>query len=95
MKKVGGIRFKPAGKIYDFDAGVFVLNTGDPVIVETEQGLGFGRVVDPPRMIEDADEKRELKKVFRLATEADFEQRQSNMELEGRAYNFCQQTIVV
>ncbi len=93
MKKVVGIRFKPAGKIYDFDAGVFVLNTGDPVIVETEQGLGFGRVVDPPRMIEDADEKRELKKVFRLATEADFEQRQSNMELEGRAYNFCQQTI--
>ncbi|MCU0614394.1 MAG: stage 0 sporulation protein, partial [Desulfobacterales bacterium] len=37
MKKVG-IRFKSAGKVYDFDSGAFVLNVGDCVIVETEQG---------------------------------------------------------
>ncbi len=49
MKKLVGVRFKPAGKVYDFDAGVFVLNRGDHVIVETEQGLGMGVVVVPPR----------------------------------------------
>ncbi len=48
MIKVVGIRFKPAGKVYDFDAGAFVLNRGDAVIVETEQGLGFGFVAVPP-----------------------------------------------
>ena len=48
MKKVVGIRFKPAGKIYDFDSGAFVLNLGDHVIVETEQGLTFGTVAIPP-----------------------------------------------
>jgi hypothetical protein len=44
MKKVVGIRFKPAGKVYDFDSGAFVLNRGDHVVVETEQGLGLGMV---------------------------------------------------
>jgi len=54
MKKVVGIRFKPAGKVYDFDCGAFVLNKGDDVIVETERGLGFGTVAVPPVPIKDA-----------------------------------------
>jgi len=36
MKKVVGIRFKPAGKVYDFDSGAFVLNRGDHVIVDSD-----------------------------------------------------------
>ncbi len=48
MKKIVGIRFKPAGKIYDFDCGAYVLELNDHVIVETEQGLGFGTVAVPP-----------------------------------------------
>jgi len=55
MIKVVGIRFKPAGKVYDFDAGAFVLNRGDAVIVETEQGLGFGFVAVPPVFREEDD----------------------------------------
>ena len=87
MKKVVGIRFKPAGKVYDFDPGAFVLDMGDPVIVETEQGLGFGvvAVASAPR----EDENRELKKVFRPAGEKDFAQRDQNAELESRAQAFC------
>jgi len=52
MKKVVGIRFKPAGKVYDFDSGAFVLNRGNHVVVETEQGLGLGMVVTPPVLYE-------------------------------------------
>jgi len=48
MNKVVGVRFKPAGKVYDFDSGAFVLKRGKHVIVETEQGLGLGVVVNPP-----------------------------------------------
>lgn len=55
MIKVVGVRFKPAGKVYDFDAGVFVLNRGDAVIVETEQGLGFGFVALPPVLRDEND----------------------------------------
>ncbi len=89
MGKVVGIRFKPGGKIYDFDCGAFVLEIGDPVIVETEKGLGFGTVAIAPRPFERQDNDKPLKKVFRKATEKDFKQREKNRRLEKRAYTFC------
>ncbi|MDM8550893.1 stage 0 sporulation family protein [Desulfobacterales bacterium HSG2] len=89
MKKIVGIRFKPAGKVYDFDAGAFVLKRGEAVIVETEQGLGFGRVAVPPVLREENKEARIYKKVFRLATEKDFQQREKNLETEKMAHTFC------
>ncbi len=101
MEKIVGIRFKSAGKVYDFDPGAFVLNVGDHVIVETEQGLAFGTVVVSPVTIEEkisepvAEEEpsRIYKKVFRLATEKDFEQLQKNRELEKNSYDFCMKHI--
>lgn len=89
MVKVVGIRFKPAGKVYDFDAGAFVLAPGDPVIVETEQGLGFGFVAVAPKLRDEKTFDRALKKVYRLAGEADFHQREKNRELEKKAHAFC------
>ena len=62
MKKIVGIRFKPAGKVYDFDCGAYVLDLGDHVIVETEQGLGFGTVAVPPAMRENTPSHKALKK---------------------------------
>ena len=89
MKKIVGIRFKPRGKIYDFDCGAFVLNQGDHVIVETEQGLGFGTVAAPPMIRELGQKKRPLKKVYRLANEKDFRQREKNLHDEKSAYEYC------
>jgi cell fate regulator YaaT (PSP1 superfamily) len=89
MIKVVGIRFKPAGKVYDFDAGAFVMSPGDPVIVETEQGLGFGFVAIAPELRDEKTVKRELKKVYRMASEEDFRQREKNRALEKRAHAFC------
>ena len=93
MVKVVGVRFKPAGKVYDFNAGAFVLKQGDPVIVETEQGLGFGYVAVPPENREEEESGRILRKVFRLATENDAEQLQQNLELEKQAHAFCEECI--
>jgi len=89
MKKIAGIRFKPAGKIYDFESGAFVLNCGDNVIVETEQGLGFGSVVNPPRPIDERDVTKPLKKIHRIASENDFKRLEKNVEIEQKAYDFC------
>lgn len=93
MKKIVGVRFKPSGKIYDFDCGAFVLHTGDHVIVETEQGLGFGIVVVPPTAREEQQLIKPLKKVFRLANEKDFKKRDKNLSTEEKARNFCLQAI--
>lgn len=93
MEKIVGIRFKPAGKVYDFDCGLFVLNQGDRVIVETEQGLGFGVVAKPPVSAEERLSDKPLKKVFRIATEEDFKQVEKNLELTEKAFAFCLKQI--
>ncbi|MGD9330397.1 MAG: regulatory iron-sulfur-containing complex subunit RicT [Desulfobacterales bacterium] len=93
MKKVVGIRFKPAGKIYDFDCGAYVLELGDHVIVETEQGLGFGVVAVPPVPWENKSPQKALKKVYRMASDKDFRQRDKNRKTEQFAHNYCQNCI--
>jgi len=93
MKKIVGIRFKQAGKIYNFDCGAFVLKPGVQVIVETEKGLGFGTVAVPPAPAKKASRGKALKKVYRIASEADRHRRLKNIELEDRAYKFCQACI--
>ena len=93
MTKTAGIRFKPAGKIYDFDSGLFVLNVGDRVIVETEQGLGFGVVTTPPAPLDPSAHPKKLKKIHRIATEADHRKRKENQKLEEKAFQFCQSCI--
>jgi cell fate regulator YaaT (PSP1 superfamily) len=93
MGKIVGIRFKNGGKIYDFDCGAFVLYIGDPVIVETEKGLGFGIVAVPPRPMETPSSDKPLKKVFRKATAEDHGQLDKNKELEKAAYAHCLECI--
>jgi cell fate regulator YaaT (PSP1 superfamily) len=92
VRKVG-IRFKSAGKVYDFDPGAFVLHQGDSVIVETKQGLGLGIVAAAPTLIEDPPESQALKKVFRMATQDDLTQVENNLETERRALVYCQSCI--
>jgi len=89
MKKKVGIKFKPSGKVYDFDCGAFVLKAGDQVIVETEQGLGLGMVAAAPIVYEGNASDRPLKKVYRLANEKDFMQQDKNIADEKTAHSYC------
>lgn len=90
--KVVGIRFKPAGKVYDFECGGFVLNIGNHVIVETEQGLSFGTVATIPADL-DKPPGRQLSKVIRLTNENDYRQKTINQEIEQKAQAFCLKCI--
>ena len=93
MKKKVGIKFKPSGKVYDFDCGAFVLKAGDQVIVETEQGLGLGLVAVAPMVYEDNASDRPLKKVYRLANEKDLMQQSKNLTDEKTAHSYCLKCI--
>ena len=93
MVKVIGIRFKPAGKIYHFNCGAYVLKVGDQVLVETEHGLGFGTVTTPPVAMEDEHCRQPLKKIYRPVTEEDLRQLEANMETELHAYEYCRKSI--
>ncbi len=91
--KVVGIRFQDYGPVYDFDCGHFVLNRGDLVIVKTEQGTSLGKVVRGPRKQEPPSDGPELKKIFRLANEADLDTFRRMKEKEKEAFAFCLERI--
>ncbi len=87
MIKIAGVKFKTAGKIYDFNSSAFVLKEGDAVIVETEQGLGFGKIAIPPAEAEQTE--REIKQIVRMATKEDFLRMEEIRSIENNAFNFC------
>lgn len=93
MTKAIGIRFKPGGKICDFDAGGLDLKWGDPVIVETEQGLALGRVASLPVERDLPPDAQPLKRVSRPATPEDQEQQARREQQEKSAFTCCQQAI--
>lgn len=93
MGKKVGVRFKPTGKIYDFDCGIFVLHKNDAVIVETKQGLGYGVVTVAPTVYDGEKPRPPLKKIYRLATNKDSAQRDHNIQNERRAHGYCLECI--
>ncbi|MFZ0241801.1 MAG: regulatory iron-sulfur-containing complex subunit RicT [Desulfobacterales bacterium] len=93
MSKKVGIRFKPAGKVYDFDCGVFVLKCGDHVIVETEQGLSFATVAVAPQPVDENTPGKHLKKVHRMAAAKDLRQLEVNAADEKKAHLYCLECI--
>jgi len=92
MPDVVGVRFKPCGKIYDFEANGIDVNKGDLVVVESELGLNIGSVVVGRHAVED-NEKR-LKKIMRKTNEEDLLQKEANKTLEGEARDNCLERIM-
>ena len=93
MGKIVGISVGPGGRIYNFDAGLFVLSPSSQVIVETEDGLEFGTVVTPARPVSEEESKIQLKKVYRLANDADRAQHRKNVQLEKDGHVYCLKCI--
>ena len=69
MNRVIGVRFRYAGKIYDFSAGDMDIRKGMHVIVETSRGVEYGEVVTDLREVPDQKLVTPLKDIIRIATE--------------------------
>ncbi len=93
MKKIIGVRFRTAGKVYFFDPGKFTVKRGDHVIVETVRGIEYGTVVSPAKEIAEDKLTQPLKSVLRVATERDDEQEKQNREKEKEALKICLEKI--
>jgi len=92
MPDIVGVRFKPCGKIYDFELNGTEVSKGDTVVVESELGLNLGTVVTERRIVEDHEKK--LKKIIRRATEEDLIQKEENKKLEIEARDNCLERIM-
>lgn len=93
MQTVVGVRFKQAGKVYYFGTGGLDLKFGDEVIAETVRGLEYGKVLLPPREIEDAKVTLPLRAVIRLASDEDRKKVAENKEKEKEAFSICSKKI--
>ncbi|MEK6528995.1 MAG: PSP1 domain-containing protein, partial [Nitrospirota bacterium] len=91
MPDIVGVRFKPCGKIYDFDINGINSQLGVWVVIESEMGLGLGLVVKAKHFVEQPEQQ--FKKVIRIATVEDIEMDKNNRSLEDKAKTFCIEKI--
>ena len=93
MIKVIGVRFRQAGKIYNFSPADFQVKVGDHVIVETARGIEYGSVVQGIREVADDKVIMPLKSVIRIATEEDDKKALEHNEKEKKAFKICKEKI--
>lgn len=93
MKKIIGVRFRRAGKIYYFDPIGLEIKAGEHVIVETARGVEYGKVIIGTKEVEEDKIVQPLKPVIRVATPQDDEAEKKNKEKERRAFEICKQKI--
>ncbi|MEJ5186295.1 MAG: stage 0 sporulation family protein [Candidatus Geothermincolales bacterium] len=85
MPVVVGVSFRRGGRVRFYDADRLVLKVGDEVIVPTEKGTAYGRVVTSPRHLPDSPDAPQLEKVIRRATDEDRRQMEKNEVRRERA----------
>ena len=93
MRKIIGVRFRTAGKVYYFDPLDFEIHKGDHVIVETARGVEYGTAVGEIRELEEEKITQPLKPVLRIAKERDDKQQAENREKEKEAFQICLEKI--
>ena len=87
MVKVIGVRFRQAGKIYNFDPLDFKIEVGNHVIVETARGIEYGKVVQSVK------EKNEEDVIMPLKPEEDDKIAKQNKDKEKKAFFICKEKI--
>lgn len=93
MTKVVGITFKQNGRVYFFDPNNLELNIDKSVIVETERGFQYGKVVTQVTEKPKEGITAPLKKVLRIANDLDEKQYLSNIEEAKVAFGECEKLI--
>lgn len=75
-----GVTFKDKGKIYYFNGHELKIPNRVTVIVETEKGLQFGRVVSKIDSNTESAYKDNMKDIIRISTKKDYEQYLNNLK---------------
>ena len=92
MIKVTTIRFKDAGKLYDYEPAPMELSVGDVVVVESGDNEDIAYVAYPIRKIDEYPEQ-ELRHILRKATETDIKKMQMLKEKGLSALPYIKQKV--
>lgn len=93
MKEVIGVRFRENGKIYFFSPRNYKVDVGRNVIVETQHGTEFGKVVLGSREVDETKLQGPLRPIVRLANAEDEKRVQENKKKSVKACEICNEKI--
>jgi cell fate regulator YaaT (PSP1 superfamily) len=93
MAIVVGVRFRTAGKIYDFSPEGETFEKGEHVIVETARGIECGEVQNGNHELPDNAVIQPLKPIQRRATAEDVARNEENRRKEREAREICLERI--
>ena len=93
MAIVVGVRFKEAGKVYNFDPIGLGFELGEKVVVETARGIECGEVAVEPTDVPESEIIKPLKKIIRKATKEDIAKLEENKKKEAEAFEICEKKI--
>ena len=79
-RRIVGVRFKGAGRVFYFDAKDIELQIGQQIVVQTPHGLSIGRVVIRPEQVVAEEISEPLDSVLRPAGPEDLAQEESLKE---------------
>ena len=86
MTTIIGVRFKLGGKMYYFDPQDISVSAGTGVIVETARGLEYGTCVQGNTTVPDQTVVQPLKRMVRVATDADRKTLERNKKRADEAF---------
>ena len=93
MIEVVGIMFNGKGRVYYFLPDDKKLKKNLTVVVETEKGLEFGKVVVENFLLDETKLHSPLKRVIRIASKEDYSTYKKNVKDEKIALDYCKQLI--
>ncbi|MDO4271358.1 MAG: regulatory iron-sulfur-containing complex subunit RicT, partial [Eubacteriales bacterium] len=93
MTTIIGVRFKSNGKMYYFDPQDTAVPVGTGVIVETARGLEYGECVQGNTDVPDQTVVQPLKRMVRIAGEADMKTLERNKKRADEAFIVCRDKI--
>ncbi len=86
---VVGIRFKPTGKVLQYNPNDIPLQRGEKCVAESENGLEIATVVLPPQEMTKEVDDHSVKAVLRKATVQDLERAEGFKVLATDAFGIC------
>ena len=94
MEKLILVRLRDSGQTFFYNAPESLeLKEGNYVIVEHDRGLDYGQIVSPKEAVSEAKSKEPLKKLERVASEADLKQIVENRAKAKEAFSACVKKI--
>ncbi|MFH1288986.1 MAG: methionine--tRNA ligase [bacterium] len=87
---MAGVKFKDVCQVYYFSVGNIELQIGDDCIVQTDDGIDFGKVVTEVKMVLDGNMNDKLSgRILRMAAENDYKKLEENKQKEKEAFDTC------